>query len=298
MQSHPHSPIRLKADLLLLLVSLIWGTAFVAQSIAGKYGLAFMYNGASFLLASLALLPLIPRVSIPSSQWKWMLVGGVLLFAGSALQQVGMLYTKAANASFLTSLYVVFTPFLLWIGYRERPRNLHLAAMTIALAGAFLLSTGGEYKSQAGDILETLGALFWGLHFVLLAKRATRFHSISFAAGQFFICGLLNSACGLFREEPSKLLALPVMAATLYRALLSIGVGYTVQVWAQKHTSPTETSLIVALESVFAAIVAWLLLHEQLTFPQLAGCTLILLSAAASQLKGTVPTPAISVDQK
>src|SRR5688572_23918538 len=151
------------------MVSIVWGTAFVAQSIAGRYGLAYLFNGVSFMLAGLILIPFIPRgTKISREQWKWMFIAGVVLFIATAMQQVGLLFTKVANASFLTSLYAVFTPFLLWFGFRERPHWLDLIAVVIAAAGAFMLSTAGKFVAQPGDSIELIGSLFWALHFVVL----------------------------------------------------------------------------------------------------------------------------------
>src|SRR5215208_769856 len=159
--------MRLKADLLLFMVAIIWGTAFVAQGIAGQYHVAYLFNGVSFMLASLILIPIIPRgTKISKDQWKWMLVAGFILCIATAMQQVGLLFTKVANASFLTSLYTVFTPFLLWIGFRERPHWIDLIAVAMAGIGAFMLSTAGRFQSQPGDAIELFGSLFWALHFV------------------------------------------------------------------------------------------------------------------------------------
>jgi drug/metabolite transporter (DMT)-like permease len=225
------------------------------------------------------------RGPVSRAQWGWMLVAGVLLFGGSALQQLGLAYTKVANASFLTSLYVIFTPFLLWAAFGERASRLHVVAVLFAVAGAFLLSTAGRFEFHQGDLMEVIGAVFWAAHILLASKYAARFPAIQFAAGQFLVCGLLNFAAGLGRENAGLLLSPSLAAATLYRAVLSIAFGYTLQLWAQKYTPPTDAALIFALESVFAAIAAALLLHERLLPPQLAGCCLILLAAALSQAR-------------
>ncbi len=209
-------PSRLKADLLLVLVALIWGSAFIAQSIVTKAGLAFLHNGAAFCIASLVLLPLIKSgTRVSNKQWKWMLMAGALLFGGSALQQYGLFYTKVANASFLTTIYVIFTPFLLWLGYGERARKIDIIAALLAVAGAFLLSTGGKIEWQPGDAIEVLGALFWGFHLVLIAKHASSFDSLSFACGQFMVCGLLNFAVGFFIEPVHALFLPSVIGAPL-----------------------------------------------------------------------------------
>jgi drug/metabolite transporter (DMT)-like permease len=278
--------MRLKADLLLFMVAIIWGSAFVAQGIASQFGVAYLYNGICFVLASLILIPLIPRnTRIPKDQWKWMLIAGLVLFAATAAQQVGMFYTKVANASFLSSLYAVFTPFLLWIMFRERPHRLDLIAVTVAAMGAFLLSTAGKLELQAGDSIELLGALFWAGHFVLLGKFASRFESISFAAGHFLVCGLLNFLVGLLVEDISILAAWPMVGAILYRATFSVGIGYTLQVWGQKHTPPADAALILGLEAVFAVIAAWVMLSQSLLPIQVLGCVLIFTAVLVSQLK-------------
>lgn len=279
--------MRLKADLLLFMVAIIWGTAFVAQGIAGQYGIAYLYNGVSFMLAGLILIPFIPRnTKISKEQWKWMLIAGVVLCIATALQQVGLLFTKVANASFLTSLYAVFTPFLLWVGFRERPHWVDLIAVSLAGIGAFMLSTGGQFQVQAGDALELSGSLFWALHFIVLGKYASRFESISFASGHFIMSGFINFIIGLFVEDVSTLSALPLLGAILYRATLSIGIGYTLQVWGQKHTPPTDAALILGLEAVFAVLAAWLILKQTLFPVQIIGCVMIFVAVLVSQFKG------------
>ena len=281
--------MRLKADLLLFMVAVIWGTAFVAQGIAGQYRVAYLFNGVSFMLAAFILIPFIPKgtrgVKTSNRQWVWMLIAGIILFAGSALQQVGLMFTKVANAGFLTSLYIVFIPFLLWIGFRERPHWLDLGAVVLAGIGAFLLSTSGRFEIERGDLLELIGAVFWAFYFVVLGKFASRFASRSFAAGHFFIGGLISLVVGLFVEDIFTLTALPLLGALLYRATLSIGIGYTLQVWGQKHTPPTDAALILGLESIFAAIAAWILLDQSLAFVQIAGCVIIFAGVLISQLK-------------
>ena len=279
--------MRLKADLLLFMVAVIWGTAFITQGIAAQYHVAYLFNGVSFILASLILIPFIPRgTKIPRDQWKWMAVAGLILFGATALQQVGIFYTKVANAGFLTSLYSVFTPFLLWVGFRERPHKLDVVAVVMASAGAFLLSTAGYFQVQNGDALELIGSVFWALHFVVLGKFASRFESVSFAAGHFFISGLLNFLIGLNVENLHMLTPLPLLGAILYRATLSIGIGYTLQVWGQKHTPPTDAALILGLEAVFAAVAGWFALGQSLLLIQIIGCIIIFVAVMISQAKG------------
>jgi drug/metabolite transporter (DMT)-like permease len=283
--------MRLKANLTLFAVALIWGTGFISQGIAGKYHVAYLFNGVSFILASLILLPFIPRgKKISRSQIKWMLIAGVILFFATALQQVGILFTQVANAGFLTSLYAVFTPFMLWLGFHERPHWMDMVAVIAATIGAWFLSTAGNgFQFHQGDSLEVIGAIFWGMHFVVLGKYASRFEPISFASGHFFVTGVLNFIMGLAFESLFLLTPLPLIGAILYRASLSIGIGYTLQVWGQIHTSPTDAALILGLEAVFAGFAAWLVLKQGLVPLQIFGCAIILVAVMFSQLKNLVP---------
>jgi drug/metabolite transporter (DMT)-like permease len=293
--------MRLKADLTLFAVAMIWGTGFITQAVAAEYHIAYLFNAASFMLAALILIPFIPRgQKISRGQWKWMLIAGSILFVATALQQVGILYTKIANAGFLTSLYTVFTPFLLWVTFRERPHWIDLLAVAAASLGAYFLSTAGlGFHFQPGDALETTGALFWGLHFVVLGKFASKFEPISFAAGHFFISGFLNLLLGLAFEHTGQLAALPLLGAILYRAALSIGVGYTLQVWGQRHTPPTDAALILGLEAVFAVIAAWFILGQTLLPVQIIGCVIILAAVLFSQTKswGSASVQPATTDQ-
>ena len=297
--------MRLKADILLFIVAIIWGTGFVTQGVAARYGVAYLFNGVSFMLAALILIPFIPKANLatentekkknsqrslwtlwlPKEQWKWMLIAGVILFFATAFQQVGLFYTKIANAGFLTSLYVVFTPFLLWLMFREKPHWVDLLAVVLAGVGAFFLSTAGKFEVQRGDALEVIGSTFWALHFVVLGKFASRFESVSFAAGHFFISGFINLLCGLFVENLSPLTALPLVGAILYRAAISIGIGYTLQVWGQKHTPPTDAALILSLEAVFAVLAGWIVLSQSLLPIQIFGCVVIFVAVLISQIK-------------
>ncbi len=284
--------MRLKADLTLLLVAVIWGSAFVAQRIAGQLGSVYLFNGARYLLAALVVLPLAIRSlrttasanQIERAQYKWMFVAGLVLFAGSALQQVGLLYTTAGNAGFITSLYVVLVPVVLFLLWRERFNWLSIVAVAFAVIGTFLLSTGGKFDIQKGDVIELIGALFWTLHVIVLGKFASKFEPISFSVGQLTVCGILNLVIGIF-VEPMFSPGLPIFFAIVYTAFFSLGLCYTLQIWAQRHTPPADAALILSLESVFSVISGWLFLDEKLATIQVAGCMLIFAAVLLSQLK-------------
>ncbi len=286
--------MRLKADLTLFFIAVIWGTAFVAQRVAGQMGSVYLFNGARYLLAGLVVLPFVRRENlslkkISRGQWLWMSAAGFILFIAAAFQQVGLLYTTAGNAGFITSLYVVLVPIALFFFWKEKPHWLAVLAVGLATVGAFLLSSGGTgFRLRAGDALELIGAAFWALHVILLGKFAARFEPLSFSVGQLLVCGLLNLGLGAFVETPVFTNIWPLIGAIAYTAFLSLGLCYTLQVWAQRHTPPADAALILSLESVFAALAGWLVLNEILNTVQIIGCVLIFAAVVFSQAKPRV----------
>jgi drug/metabolite transporter (DMT)-like permease len=289
--------MRLKADLTLFLVSVIWGSAFVAQRVAGKLGSVYYFNGARYLLGALIVLPFALRAGRSADErrqaesltykreaYKWMFIAGFVLFLGSAFQQTGLLYTTAGNAGFITSLYVVLVPIVLFVIWREKPHWLSIVAVLLAGVGAFLLSTAGRFEVRIGDVLEIGGALFWTFHVIVLGKFASRFEAISFSVGQLFVCAFLNLLMGVFFETPISLNG-PMIFAIAYTAIFSLALCYTLQIWAQRHTPPADAALILSIESVIAVICGWLILDEKLAPLQVFGAVLIFIAVVLSQFK-------------
>ena len=284
--------MRLKADSTLLVVAIIWGSAFVAQRVAGQMGSVYLFNAARYLLAALAVFPLALRAGkipvllagIPRSQYKWMLIAGFLLFLGSALQQVGVAYTTAGNAGFITGLYVVLVPIALFIVWHEKPGWMSIVAVVLAGVGAFLLSTGGRFDVRAGDLLVLISALFWTFHVIVLGKYASQFEAMTFSVGQLFICGILNFTLGIF-VEPFLPFNWALVGAVAYTAFFSLALAYTLQIWAQRHTPPADAALLLSLESVFAVLSGWVFLDERLALIQILGCVLIFMAVLLSQVK-------------
>jgi drug/metabolite transporter (DMT)-like permease len=197
---------------------------------------------------------------------------------------LGVVYTTAGNAGFLTSLYVVLVPIILFLLWREKTHWMAVVAVLLAGMGAFLLSTGGKFEVRRGDLIELISAVFWTLHVIILGKYASKFEAISFSVGQLIVCAVLNVGVGLIVEK-SFPLSLPMLGAIAYTSFFSLGLCYTLQIWAQKHTPPADAALILSLESVFAVLSGWLLLDERLTGIQVAGCVLIFVAVLLSQFK-------------
>jgi drug/metabolite transporter (DMT)-like permease len=283
--------MRLKADLTLLLVAAIWGSAFAAQRMVADHVGPFLFNGSRFLLAGVLLLPLVRfRLKLDKKKFIWVGAAGALLCGGSVLQQAGLQWTTAGNAGFITGLYVVFVPILLLVVLRQRARWTIWAAALLAAVGMFLLSAGGKLELAPGDGLELAGAGLWAAHIIVVGRAMQEMETLPFAIGQILVAGVLNLALGLGLEWKT----LPGLAtawwSVAYVGIFSVAVAYTLQAWAQKHAPPPDAALILSLESVFAALFGYLLLGETLRPEQLLGCGLILGAILLAQF-GPIATP-------
>ena len=278
---------RLKADLTLLFVTLLWGSAFAVLRQAVEPGLVFYLNALRLLLGGALLIPISrwQKEKIEKSLIAPVMLTGAALFVGVALQMIGLSLTTAGNAGFLSSLYVVFVPFLLWARWGEKPSPLLLVAVALAVVGGFLLSTAGAYRISAGDLWVAVSAIFWALHVVLIGRFAGKIPSIAYAAGQFFVAGLLSLLVAFVRETPSQAGLISLLPSIVYTGIFSIAAGFTLQVYAQRHTPSGDAALILSLEAVFAAFFGWLLIGETLLPIQLLGCALILVGVLLSQAK-------------
>ena len=278
--------MRLKADLTLLFVTILWGSAFVAMRVAAGHGTIFFLNGLRFLLGALLLQPFAKlRGAFNRTKLGFVGLAGFALFMGVGFQQAGLVTTTAGNGGFITSLYVVIVPILLWVFWKEPPSWLIGVAVLMAVAGGFLLSTGCSFTVRPGDLLIFIGSLFWALHVVVVSKVQGKIEALPFAFGQFAVCAGLNLVAGIFLEHPARADMLAVIPAILYTGVFSIAIGFTLQVIAQKHTPTNDAALIMSLESVFAVFFGWLFLHENLLPIQNAGCALILAAVLLVQAK-------------
>jgi drug/metabolite transporter (DMT)-like permease len=286
--SKPGTPdlVRLRADLILLAVALIWGTAFVAQRVAAQRLDAFTFNGLRFLLAGSVILPF-------SRNWRkidrrsllLIIFVGCVLFVASFFQQIGLKTTSAGNAGFITSLYIVLVPLLLLIIWRKKVTWLTWLAALLAAAGAFLLSSTGRLQFAAGDGFELLGALFWAVHVIMVGRSMQKLDLFQFSAGQNLVAGFLSLIMSFSTGAPSLQAVSATWFPLLYTGILSIGVGYTLQAYAQRHAPASDAAIIMGTEAVFAALFGFIILGEILTLRQLCGCGLILAAMTMVQIK-------------
>jgi len=278
---------RLRAELLLLLVALLWGSAFVAQRLGMEQVGPFAFNTARFAVGALTLIPVLGwrRLrAIRRAELGGGAILGLLLFAAASFQQIGLIWTTAGKAGFITGLYVVIVPLLLAVTWQEWAGWMSWLCAGLATVGLFLLSAQVNFRLAPGDGWVLGSAVIWALHVIGIGRIAPGRDPLRLALVQFAICSLLSFPSGLLLEPgtwPGLLLAAP---AVLYAGVVSIGLGYTGQVVAQRHTKPTHAAIILSLESVFAALFGWLMLEETLSPQQLAGCALMLAGMLLAQL--------------
>ena len=276
---------RVLADLALLLVAMIWGSAFSAQRVAAAHLGPLLYNGLRFLIAVVALLLMVRSNWRAITWWEWRggVLAGVLLAAASALQQAGLQYTTAGKAGFITRLYVVLVPLLLALFWRQRAHWTAWLASSVATVGLFLLSAHGEWTLAVGDALELAGAVLWALHVILIGRLARRADTLRLSVVQYLVCGVLTTGLGLALEHNTLRGLSVAWWAVAYGGVISVGLGYTLQVLGQKIAPATDAAVILSTESVFAALFGWLFLKESLSGQQIVGCGLMLAGMLLAQ---------------
>lgn len=289
----------LRGNAMLLLTAFIWGVAFLAQQSGGTAVGSLTFNGTRSLLGGgllLVLMPLLDRVGIShkpvgKAAWNTQLVGGVLcglaLFAATNVQQVALEYTTIGKAGFITSLYIVLVP-LLGVAVGRHTTWLNWLGVLVAAVGLYLLcGQGMDGGVNPGDLLLLLCALLFAVQILLVDRFAPMTDGIRLSCIQFFTVGILNLPLMFICEQPS----LSVMGANwlslLYAGLLSSGVAYTLQILAQKDTDPTAASVLMSLESVFAALAGWLVLGDTMSRWEFAGCVLMFGAVLLAQLPGS-----------
>ena len=281
-----------KASMLLLLTAAIWGFAFVAQRKGMDYLGPFTYTGLRFLLGSLSILPAIQLLgnrgdsaevdsSFPSIL-KAGIIAGTVLFIAATLQQVGLQYTTAGKAGFITSLYIVIVP-IMGLFMKQKTNAFIWAGAVVAAAGLYLLSINEDLTIQFGDLLQLIGAFFWAAHIIILGIVAKKLDPIKFSVVQFAVTGLWSMTAAFIFEDVQMQGIVDAAVPLLYGGILSAGVAYTIQAIAQKNAKTSHAAIALSMEAVFAAIGGAIFLHERLPFKGYAGAGLMLAGMLISQ---------------
>lgn len=290
---------------LLLLTAMIWGMGFVAQSSAMDFVPPYLFNFLRFLLAVIFLSPLYYFVKKRKgtnlldtqnlqkhgladgagffhSVWFAGLVVGFILFVGSALQQVGIIYTSVANAGFITSLYIVMVP-VLGIFLRQKIGLQIWLGVILASFGLYFLSIEDSLTLSKGDFLQLVGALFWALHVISIGYYSPRFDALFLSLLQFATAGILSLIVALAMEDINFAFILDGWVPIFYAGVISTGVGFTLQVVAQKRAGAAQAAILLSTEALFAALGAWLILGETMTERKIFGASLMFIAFLLAQ---------------
>ncbi|MFP3849392.1 DMT family transporter [Pseudomonas sp. W5-01] len=282
----------LRADLLMLLTALIWGTGFVAQTAGMDHIGPYLFSGLRFALGSLCLIPLIlrnaktarvPEPLLNRGMLRAGIIMGLALALGINLQQVGLLFTSVTNSGFITGLYVIVVPLLgLLLGHKTGLGT--WLGCLLAVVGMCLLSIGDNFQVASGDWLQLIGAFVWGAHVVLVSLFASRHDPIRLAFLQFATCSVVSLLLAVLFEPIALNAIIDAGPSLLYGGIVAVGVGYTLQVVAQKHAIASHAAIILSLEAVFAAIAGAWILGEALQLRGYIGCGLMLAGMLLAQL--------------
>jgi drug/metabolite transporter (DMT)-like permease len=283
-----------KADSLLMLTAIIWGGAFVAQRVGMDHVGPLTFNGVRFALGAFTLLPLALRNNEntekkagPRFSRKQAILGGglagLVLFAGATLQQVGLVYTTAGKAGFITGLYVVIVP-ILGLLWRQWPGWGGWTGAVIAAIGLYFLSVTEDFNLAPGDAWVLASAFMWATHVLILGWLSPRVDVLKLACAQYAVCCCLSLLVAGFIETITVSGLRNATIPILYGGVMSVGIAYTLQVVAQRVAPPTHAAIILSLEAVFAALAGWLILGEVLSSRGLLGCGLMLGGMVVAQL--------------
>lgn len=284
----------MKNNILLVLTALIWGCAFVAQSVGMDYVGPFTFNMARFLIGAIVLLPVIwfmdrqrKTGAEKGAGQKTLIIGGICcgiaLAVASTLQQWGILFTTVGKAGFITAMYIVIVPLLgIFIGKKVRP--LIIGCVAIAVVGFYFLCMTESLRLGLGDFLVLLCAIAFSIHILVIDHFSPKVDGVKMSAIQFLTAAIISAVPTLLWEQPVLTEILQAWQPMLYAGVMSCGVAYTLQIIAQKNADPTVASLLLSLESVFSVLAGWVLLGQELSLKELFGCVLIFCAIILAQL--------------
>ena len=280
-----------------LLAAMIWGAAFVAQTVGMDYVGPFTFQACRSLLGCLVLLPVIAvldkrgnekKTATPADR-KYLLFSGIIcglfLFAACSLQQLGLLYTTAGKSGFITSLYIILVP-ILGLCLKKKVRSWIWGSVALALVGLYLLCGGDLSAIGKGELL-TLGcALAFSFHIMFIDHVSARVDGVRLSCLQFFVVAVISAVVMFLTETPSWENILQCWLPIAYAGILSSGAGYTFQIIGQAYTEPTVASLLMSLESVFSMVFGWMILGQAMSGLELLGCGLVFAGVIIAQLPG------------
>ena len=278
-----------------LICTIIWGTTFIAQDTGMRVIGPYVFNGVRFFVGFLVLIPFYlllekkntyKEVSKNKSKFIYLsILIGLFLFLGTVFQQVALLYTDVANAAFFTIFYVPMVPIIVFFLFKK---NIHWSvwpSVILCVIGGYLLTNFYDATVRLGDTLVIIGAIFWSLHIIFIGKIIEEFDApILIGLIQTIIVSTCSIILALIFEDFIIKNILDQKVQILYAGILSGGIAFVLQIYAQKNISPAPAAIIFSLEGVFATIAAWIILSQILNINNILGCGFILVGVMISQL--------------
>lgn len=298
---------RVRGVLMLLLTALIWGVAFVAQSVGMESVGAFTFSGTRTLLGALVLLPVVASRDLARNRrmneeertrqravnrktWRFGLILGVIFCAATNFQQFAFYESSPGKIAFITALYIFFVP-LIGLPFGKRVPWLTWVGVSVGFIGLFFLCIDPADMGaiNTGDLLTLICALFFAVHILIVEKIALDVDGIKLSCIQFFVAGVLSCGLMFLFEQPQWSAIESAAGPILYSGALSCGIAYTFQIIGQKYTEATVASLLMCMESVFAVLASALLLPDTMLAPrEIAGCVIMLVAIVLAQLSGKI----------
>ena len=280
------------SNICLIVASLIWGTAFVAQTTGMDHIGPLTFTNIRFLIGGLIVFPLaikeIPRFKKLLKKKKLFIIiffTGLSLLLGTFLQQYALQYTKIGNAAFLTILYVPFVPIISRFILKKKIHWSIWLSVSICLIGSYYLTVENSFDAQFADFLVIICALFFALHCIFIDEYFEIVDApFTLATSQFLLCFLYSLPFVFIFENPTLIGIKKEIFELLYVGVLSSGVAYTLQIIGQRYVKPSTAAITFSLEGVFGSLAAWIILSQFLTTIQIFGCFLILVGVLTAQL--------------
>lgn len=283
-----------------ILAAFIWGTAFVAQDVCADAMGAFTFNGTRYFIAVLALLVVIavmngtkkdrpqltPAEKKASRKQLWLggFCCGTALAVASNFQQAGLVAgTDAGKAGFITALYVVLVP-VFGLFFRRKVTLPVWGAVVLSVVSLYLLCIKGDFTLEPGDLLVLVCAVCFAIHILVIDHFTAFCDGVKLSCLQFLFAGIWSTILALIFDTISLQVLLDCALPLLYVGVFSCGVGYTLQILAQKDSNPTVVTILLSLESVFAVISGAIILHQQMTGREYLGCVLMFAAVVLAQL--------------
>ncbi|WP_461810089.1 DMT family transporter [Faecalimonas sp.] len=290
---------KIRNSILLLLTAIIWGTAFVAQSVGMDYVGPFTFNSARFLIGGMVLVPLIiyrsrknpilynrngeEKQKNRKTVWIGGICCGMALCAGSLFQQMGIRHTTVGKAGFITTLYIIIVPLVELLFGKKIAKKIWIGAI-LAIIGLYLLCINENFSIGKGDVLVLVCAILFAIHILVIDYFAPKTDGVCLSAIQFFVSGIISLVGALLFENPNFLAMTKAIYPILYAGVMSCGVAYTLQVIGQKNMNPTVASMILSLESVISVLAGWIILGQALSVKEMIGCIIVFMAVILVQL--------------